>query len=99
MAMCLSTGMVRINYIVIYKHYPDGGVYASTRHRSGSIPIIGAFFAHRGLRRHRRDFRLPIRKHTSALAVVLSVMTAAVVLPFGLPRCRASASDFAMSIL
>jgi amino acid transporter len=43
-AMCLLTALVGINYIVICKHYPDGGgVYASVRHRSEVISIVGAF--------------------------------------------------------
>ena len=43
-AMCLLTGLVGLNYIVICKHYPDGGgVYASVRHRSEVISIVGAF--------------------------------------------------------
>jgi amino acid transporter/nucleotide-binding universal stress UspA family protein len=42
--MCLLTGLVGLNYIVICKHYPDGGgVYASVRHRSEIISIVGAF--------------------------------------------------------
>src|SRR3984885_8221677 len=43
-AMCLLTGLVGINYMAICKHYPDGGgVYASVRHRSEIISIVGAF--------------------------------------------------------
>lgn len=43
-AMCILTALVGINYIVICKHYPDGGgVYASVRHRSEVISIVGAF--------------------------------------------------------
>ncbi len=43
-AMCLLTAVVAVNYIVICKHYPDGGgVYASVRHRSEIISIVGAF--------------------------------------------------------
>lgn len=43
-AMCLLTALVGINYIVICRHYPDGGgVYASVRHRSEVISIVGAF--------------------------------------------------------
>ena len=42
--MCLLTALVGINYITICKHYPDGGgVYASVRHRSEIISIVGAF--------------------------------------------------------
>ncbi len=44
LAMCGLTAVVAINYIVICKHYPDGGgVYASVRHRSEIISIVGAF--------------------------------------------------------
>src|SRR5205085_9324878 len=43
-SMCLLTALVGINYITICKHYPDGGgVYASVRHRSEIISIVGAF--------------------------------------------------------
>lgn len=43
-AMCLLTALVGVNYISICKHYPDGGgVYASVRHRSEVISIVGAF--------------------------------------------------------
>src|SRR5262245_30238409 len=43
-AMCVLTALVGINYITICKHYPDGGgVYASVRHRSQVIAIVGAF--------------------------------------------------------
>ena len=44
LAMCLITGLVALNYVVICKHYPNGGgVYASVRHRSEVISIVGAF--------------------------------------------------------
>jgi amino acid transporter/nucleotide-binding universal stress UspA family protein len=43
-AMCVLTALVGINYIIICRHYPDGGgVYASVRHRSEIISIVGAF--------------------------------------------------------
>ncbi|HEY0456262.1 MAG TPA: universal stress protein [Verrucomicrobiae bacterium] len=43
-AMCLLTAIVGLNYIIICRHYPDGGgVYASVRHRSEVIAIVGAF--------------------------------------------------------
>jgi amino acid transporter/nucleotide-binding universal stress UspA family protein len=42
--MCVLTALVGINYMAICKHYPDGGgVYASVRHRSVIISIVGAF--------------------------------------------------------
>src|SRR5271156_817755 len=42
--MCLLTALVGVNYMAICKHYPDGGgVYASVRHRSEIISIVGAF--------------------------------------------------------
>lgn len=42
--MCVLTALVGINYLAICKHYPDGGgVYASVRHRSQIISIVGAF--------------------------------------------------------
>src|SRR5271156_241342 len=44
LAMCLLTALVGINYMAICRHYPDGGgVYASVRHRSVTISIVGAF--------------------------------------------------------
>src|SRR5207249_9561219 len=43
-AMCVLTALVGINYIIVCRHYPDGGgVYASVRHRSEVISIVGAF--------------------------------------------------------
>jgi amino acid transporter/nucleotide-binding universal stress UspA family protein len=43
-AMCVLTALVGINYMVICRLYPDGGgVYASVRHRSEVISIVGAF--------------------------------------------------------
>jgi amino acid transporter/nucleotide-binding universal stress UspA family protein len=43
-AMCVLTALVGLNYMVICRHYPDGGgVYASVRHRSEIISIVGAF--------------------------------------------------------
>jgi amino acid transporter len=43
-AMCALTALVALNYMTICKHYPEGGgVYASVRHRSEIISIVGAF--------------------------------------------------------
>jgi len=43
-AMCVLTALVGVNYMAICRHYPDGGgVYASVRHRSIIISIVGAF--------------------------------------------------------
>ena len=110
-AMCLLTGLVGINYIVICKHYPDGGgVYASVRHRSEVVSIVGAFlliadyivtaaisalsaFQYLGWS-HPEVFaaasialigalNLLGPKHTGVLAVVVSVLTAAIVLALG----------------
>jgi amino acid transporter/nucleotide-binding universal stress UspA family protein len=42
--MCALTALVGLNYMVICRLYPDGGgVYASVRHRSEVISIVGAF--------------------------------------------------------
>jgi amino acid transporter/nucleotide-binding universal stress UspA family protein len=42
--MCALTALVGLNYIAICRCYPDGGgVYASVRHRSEVISIVGAF--------------------------------------------------------
>ena len=43
-AMCALTALVAANYMIICRHYPEGGgVYASVRHRSEIISIVGAF--------------------------------------------------------
>src|SRR5262249_35728166 len=43
-AMCVLTALVGLNYMVICRLYPDGGgVYASVRHRSEILSIVGAF--------------------------------------------------------
>ena len=43
-AMCVLTALVGFNYMTICRHYPNGGgVYASVRHRSEIISIVGAF--------------------------------------------------------
>src|SRR6202008_587464 len=43
-AMCVLTALGGVNYMAICRHYPDGGgVYASVRHRSEVISIVGAF--------------------------------------------------------
>ena len=43
-AMCVLTMLVGINYIIVCRLYPEGGgVYASVRHRSEVISIVGAF--------------------------------------------------------
>jgi amino acid transporter len=43
-AICLLTALVGVNYLAICRHYPDGGgVYASVRHRSEVLSIVGAF--------------------------------------------------------
>src|SRR5213595_2284060 len=42
--MCVLTALVGLNYMIICRLYPDGGgVYASVRHRSEVISIVGAF--------------------------------------------------------
>ena len=43
-AMSLLTAFVGVNYMAICKHFPDGGeIYASVRHHSEIISIVGAF--------------------------------------------------------
>jgi len=43
-AMCVLMALVGVNYMAICRHYPNGGgVYASVRHRSEVIAIVGAF--------------------------------------------------------
>src|SRR5713101_4127423 len=42
--MCVLTALVGLNYMIICRLYPDGGgVYASVRHRSQILSIVGAF--------------------------------------------------------
>ena len=44
LAMCVLMALVGVNYMAICRHYPDGGgVYASVRHRSEVISIVGAY--------------------------------------------------------
>jgi hypothetical protein len=41
--MCGLTALVGFNYMIVCRHYPDGGgAYASVRHRSEIISIVGA---------------------------------------------------------
>src|ERR1041385_4765990 len=43
-AMCVLVVLVGTNYMIVCRLYPDGGgVYASVRHRSEIISIVGAF--------------------------------------------------------
>ena len=43
-AMCSLIVLVGINYMIVCRLYPDGGgVYASVRHRSEILSIVGAF--------------------------------------------------------
>src|SRR4051812_28560055 len=42
-AVCVLTGIVGWNYIIICKHFPDGGgVYSSAREQSRLVAVIGA---------------------------------------------------------
>src|SRR6266852_5398195 len=42
-AVCLLTGLVGYNYVVICKHFPDGGgVYSSAREQSRVLAVLGA---------------------------------------------------------
>jgi amino acid transporter/nucleotide-binding universal stress UspA family protein len=42
-AVCALTGLVGYNYIIICKHYPDGGgVYSSAREQSRVLAVLGA---------------------------------------------------------
>src|SRR5216110_1606058 len=43
LAVCALTGLVGFNYIIICKHYPDGGgVYSSAREQSRVLAVLGA---------------------------------------------------------
>src|ERR671930_1939461 len=42
-AVCLVTGLVGINYIVICRHFPDGGgVYSAARSQGRLLAVVGA---------------------------------------------------------
>src|SRR5215469_9068606 len=93
-AMCLLMALVGVNYMTICRHYPDGGgVYASVRHRSEVISIVGAFlflgvdhpelFAGGAiLLIGALNFFGP--KHTGGLAFLVSLPTVIVVVLLGL---------------
>src|SRR6266705_4956452 len=43
LAVCALTGLVGYNYIVVCKHFPDGGgVYSSARLQSRFLAVLGA---------------------------------------------------------
>src|SRR5438309_11872323 len=43
LAVCVLTGLVGLNYIVVCKHFPDGGgVYSSAREQSRVLAVLGA---------------------------------------------------------
>ena len=43
LAVCILTGIVAFNYVLICKHFPDGGgVYSSARSQSRLLAVIGA---------------------------------------------------------
>jgi len=43
LAVCVLTGIVGYNYVVICKHFPDGGgVYSAARDQSRLLAVIGA---------------------------------------------------------
>src|ERR1700733_909954 len=43
LAVCLLTGLVGINYLVICRHFPDGGgVYSAARAQGRLLAVVGA---------------------------------------------------------
>src|SRR5258708_11921687 len=43
LAVCLLTGLVGYNYIIVCRHFPDGGgVYSSAREQSRVLAVLGA---------------------------------------------------------
>src|SRR2546428_7169138 len=43
LAVCAVTGLVGINYVVICRHFPDGGgVYSAARSQGPALAVIGA---------------------------------------------------------
>src|SRR2546421_6453022 len=50
LAVCALTGLVGINYIVICRHFPDGGgVYSAAREQSRLLAVVGALLLGAGL--------------------------------------------------
>src|SRR5260370_42433435 len=42
-AVCLLTGLVGYNYVIVCKHYPDGGgVYSSARLQNRTLAVLGS---------------------------------------------------------
>ncbi|TAL00109.1 MAG: amino acid transporter, partial [Verrucomicrobia bacterium] len=43
LAVCVLTGLVGYNYIIVCKHFPDGGgVYSSAREQSRVLAVLGS---------------------------------------------------------
>src|SRR5216117_885033 len=43
LAVCALTGLVGYNYVIICKHFPDGGgVYSSARNQSRLLAVVGS---------------------------------------------------------
>src|ERR1043165_7219677 len=43
LAVCALTGLVGLNYIIVCKHFPDGGgVYSSAREQSRVLAVLGS---------------------------------------------------------
>src|SRR5260221_14739177 len=43
LAVCALTGLVGYNYVIVCKHYPDGGgVYSSARTQSKFLAVLGS---------------------------------------------------------
>src|SRR5258708_34936260 len=50
LAVCALTGVVGYNYIVICRHFPDGGgVYSAARKQSRLLAVVGALLLGAGL--------------------------------------------------
>ncbi len=63
LAVCALTGLVGINYIVICRHFPDGGgVYSAARSQGRLLAVVGAQLHHVGRGTHRVD-QIPSRPH------------------------------------
>src|SRR6476620_651845 len=42
LAVCLLTGLVAYNYVVVCRHFPDGGgVYSAARNQSRFLAVMG----------------------------------------------------------
>ena len=64
LAVCALTGLVGYNYIIICKHFPDGGgVYSAAREQSRVLAVLGSLLL-------LADFIVTAAMSTAALAAI-----------------------------